>query len=70
MTSEFARFQSVQSKIHDPYPLQSPDFIAEISAHSPDLPVKTLGENNAETVFSCFFNYAFPGNGIQDGNAL
>lgn len=43
--------------------------VAEKSTHSPDLPVQSLGQDDAEGLPACFFHKAFPCDGIQNGNA-
>lgn len=44
--------------------------IAQVFTHPADLSVQSLSQNNAETVFSGFFNYTGTGNRIQNGNPM
>ncbi len=53
-------------QIHDPYTLQCYDFISKIFTHTADLTVQSLGENDPETVFSCFYDLTGTGNRIKD----
>ena len=57
--SVFPFFDPVQSQIHDPDPFQLLYLISQIPAHSADLPVQSLCQNDPELFFSCPFYPAF-----------
>ena len=50
--SVFAFSDPVQSQIHDPDPFQLLYLISQIPAHSADLPVQSLGQNDTEALLS------------------
>ena len=56
--SVFAFSDPVQSQIHDPDPFQLLYLISQIPAHSADLPVQSLSQDNPECLFPCFFHFA------------
>jgi len=60
-----AVFESIQTDIHDPYPLQAVHPVAADLAHAPDLAVKPLGENDAEGPGADAAGLAASGGGVQ-----
>ena len=64
--SVFAFSDPVQSQIHDPDPFQLLYLISQIPAHSADLSVQSLRQNDTEAVFSDLFHLARSGSGIQN----
>lgn len=56
--------------IHNAHPLEGHDIVAQVVAHTPDLPVEPLREHDAEGLPPDFFHLTLFGHGAQDGNAL
>ena len=54
--SVFAFSDPVQSQIHDPDPFQLLYLISQIPAHSADLPVQSLCQNDLKFIFSKLFS--------------
>ena len=64
--SVFAFSDPVQSQIHDPDPFQLLYLISQIPAHSADLPVQSLCQNDLKFIFSKLFYLAWSCDSIQD----
>ena len=58
----------IEDDVHDADALEFGDFVAKVIAHSPDLPVESLGQNNIEFVSIDLPNFTFIGDGVQNGN--
>ena len=63
--SVFAFSDPVQSQIHDPDPFQLLYLISQIPAHSADLPVQSLCQNNGKCIFPGLFYCTGSGHRIQ-----
>ena len=68
--SVFAFSDPVQSQIHDPDPFQLLYLISQIPAHSADLPVQSLCQNDPKTAFSCLHHSAWSGHRIKNGDTF
>ena len=60
----------IEDDVHDADALEFGDFVAKVIAHSPDLPVESLGQNNIEFVSIDLPNFTFIGDGVQDRNPI
>ena len=67
--SVFAFSDPVQSQIHDPDPFQLLYLISQIPAHSADLPVQSLCQNDPEAFLSCFFHFTGARHRVQNRHA-
>ena len=61
---------NIQADIHDADALQLHDFIAEVFAHTADLPVESLGQDDVEHLGAELFDLAFVGHGPEYGDAV
>ena len=68
--SVFAFSDPVQSQIHDPDPFQLLYLISQIPAHSADLPVQSLCQNDPKAAFSCLHHSAWSGHCIKNRDSL
>ena len=68
--SVFAFSDPVQSQIHDPDPFQLLYLISQIPAHSADLPVQSLCQNDPKAAFSCLHHSAWSGHRIKNRDSL
>lgn len=68
--SVFPFFDPVQSQIHDPDPFQLLYLISQIPAHSADLPIQSLCQNDPKAAFSCLHNSAWSGHCIKNRDSL
>ena len=68
--SVFAFSDPVQGQIHDPDPFQLLYLISQIPAHSADLPVQSLCQNDPKAAFSCLHHSAWSGHCIKNRDSL
>lgn len=61
---------NIQADIHDTDALQLHDFIAEVFAHTADLSVESLGQDDVEYLRAELFDLAFVGHGPEYGDAV
>ena len=59
----------VEGDVHDAHALELHDAVAEVLAHPANLPVESLGEDDAEGPASQLLDLALAGHGVEDGHA-